>query len=357
MRIALVTETFFPTTDGVTTTIKAVADRMIDLGHEVGFVAPGPGLALYRRSRVARVSPIAKTGRQVRAALDEFGPDAVIAVDPRRLGRKALAHARAWGLPTLVVQQSTVDPKDAMLWPGKVAEHADDIVVTSRWLQSHLADIGVEADVWIPGVDAAAFSPALRDPWLHGHWSRAKSHETPLVVVGYAGRLAKPHGVRRLAELSPVPGIRLVVAGDGPQRGWLEQRLVGAKLVGALGTGDLAVALASIDVLVHPGEQEGCAHVLREAAASGIPVVAPRAGAAPEIVRHLETGLLYDQGHERELADAVASVAADPRRCLLGQRARELASERPWPTAADELIGRLRQPARAGGSAAGVRAL
>lgn len=353
MRIALVTETFFPTTDGVTTTVKAVADRMIDLGHEVGFIAPGPGLALYRRSRVARVTPIAKTGKQIRDALDEFGPDAVVAFDPRRLGRRALAHARGWGLPTLVVQQSAIDPKDALLWSSRVAEHADDIWVTSHWLQRHLADLGVTADTWVPGVDSAAFSPALRDPWLHGSWSRAKSRETPLVVVGYAGRLAKPHGVRRLAELNTLTqvsgtSIRLVVIGDGPQRGWLEQHLSDAKLVGPLGTGDLAVALASLDVLVHPGDHDGCGHVLREAAASGVPVVAPRAGAASEIVRHLETGLLYDPERERELADAVASVAADPRRALLGERARQLAGERTWLTAADELIGRLRQPARLG---------
>lgn len=343
MRIALVTETFFPTTDGVTTTVKAVADRMIDLGHEVSFVAPGPGLALYRRSRVARVSPIAKTGRQVRAALDHFAPDAVVTVDPRRLGRRALAHARAQGVRTVVVQQSVVDPKDAMLWPTRVAEHTDIVVSTSQWLRRHLADIGVAAQVWVPGVDTAAFSPALRDPWLHGHWSRAKSRPTPLVVVGYAGRLAKPHGVRRLGELSAVPGIRLVVAGEGPQRDWLAQRLPDVKLLGRLGTGDLAIALASMDVLVHPGEQEGCAHVLREAAASGLPVVAPRAGAAPEIVRHLETGLLYDPARESELADAVAAVVADRQRALLGQRGRELARDRDWPTAADELIALLRR--------------
>jgi len=345
MRIALVTETLFSpgssTTDGVTTTVKAVADRMIDLGHEVGFIAAGPGLALYRRSRVARVSPISKTGRQVRAALDDLGPDAVVSVDPRRLGRRALAHAHGWGIPTLVVQQSVVDPKDALLWPDRVAGHTDEVVATSRWLQSHLADVGVDADLWLPGVDTAAFSPALRDPWLHGHWSRAKSRPEPLTVVGYAGRLAKPQGVRRLAELGGIPNIRLVVAGDGPQRSWLEQRLTRAKFVGALSTGDLAVALASLDVLVHPGEQEGCGHLLREAAAGGVPIVAARAGAAPEIVHHLETGLLYDSGRDRDFADAVTAVAADPQRALLGGRGRDLAGERTWTTAADELLARL----------------
>ena len=44
MRIALVTEAFYPAVDGTTRTVKAVADRLIDSGHEVNIVAPGPGL-------------------------------------------------------------------------------------------------------------------------------------------------------------------------------------------------------------------------------------------------------------------------------------------------------------------------
>lgn len=343
MRIALVTESFFPTIDSITTTVKAVADRMIESGHEVRFIAPGPGLALYRNSQVARVSPLGKTGRQVRDALAAFAPDAIVAFDPGRLGRRALAASGE--ATTMVVQQSAVSAKDGATWDTAVAAYADEVLVTSEWLRTRLASLPggteVPATVWEPGVDAAAFSPTLRNAWLHRRWSKAKSRETPLVVVGFAGRLTKHNGVRRLTELTTIPNIRLVVIGDGKQRGWLEQRLPQAKLTGPLGTGDLAVALASLDVLVHPGEEEGCGHVLREAAASAVPVVAPRAGAAAEIVHHLETGVLYDPDRPRELADAVASVVADPHRKLLGERGRELVSTRPWTDAVDELLGRL----------------
>jgi len=345
MRIMLVTETLFAgastANGGVTTTVKAVADRMIDRGHDVGFVAPGPGLACYRKSRVWRVSPLAKTGRQVREALDRTGPELVVAFDPGRIGRKALRHARTTRTRTAVVQQSALDARTEQAWAERIAGYADDLLATSRWLTDQLRSTGATPRLWLPGVDTAAFSPTLRDPWLHRHWARAKTRATPLLVVGYAGRLAKPHGVRHLAALGAVPGIRTVIIGDGPQRGWLEQRLVGARFTGPLGTGDLAVALASLDVLVHTGEREGCGHTLREAAASGLPVVAPRSGAAAEIVRHLETGLLYAPGRERALMDAVASIAADPHRTLLGHRGRELAEARTSAEAADELIGTL----------------
>jgi phosphatidylinositol alpha 1,6-mannosyltransferase len=155
-------------------------------------------------------------------------------------------------------------------------------------------------------------------------------------VVGYVGSLHKRHGVRRLSELAAVPGIRPVIIGDGPQRGWLESRLPDAKFTGALQTGDLTVALPTLDVLVHPGEHETCSHVLREAAASAVPVVAPRGGGAPDVVRHLETGLLYDPTDQKDFVRAVESVVADRHRALLGRRAREL-STRTWADAVAEL--------------------
>ncbi|MCW2773897.1 MAG: glycosyl transferase, group 1 [Nocardioides sp.] len=343
MRIALVTETFYPAIDGTTTTVKAVADRLIDTGHEVMVVAPAPGLASYRSSTVARIRAFDRPGGQVREALERFAPDLVHVTSPGAVGRKALKHANRLGIPTLVVEQSPLMDVAADYWRTRVADRADAVVVTSRWMVDRLADFEVTAGLWAPGVDTAAFTPALRDDWLHDRWSRVRSRTGALVVVGYVGSLRKRHDVRRLAALARVPGIRPVVVGDGPQRAWLEGRLHGARFTGALGTGDLAAVLPSLDLLVHPGEQETCCHPLREAGASGVPVVAARAGGAPDVVRHLETGLLYDPAHEHGLARAVTAVAADRHRALLGARARELAV-RDWTTAVDELVEQHYRP-------------
>lgn len=341
MRIALVTESFYPAVDGSTTTVRAVADRLIDTGHDVRIVAPGPGLSTYRRSEVVRIRPLDRRGGQVREALETFAPDLVHVTSPRAVGRKALKHARRAGLRTVVVEQSPVLDLAADYWRTKVADRADRVLVTSTWMVTRLAEMGVQADLWVPGVDTRAFTPGLRDEWLHGSWARAGSADGPLVVVGFAGSLHKRHGVRRLAELADVPGIRPVVIGDGPQRERLAARLPGARFTGTLATGELTVALASLDLLVHPGDHETCCHVLREAAASGVPVVAPRSGGAPDVVRHLETGLLYDPTEPGDLRRAVASLAADSRRGLLGERARALAVERDWPTAVDDLLSRV----------------
>jgi hypothetical protein len=79
-------------------------------------------------------------------------------------------------------------------------------------------------------------------------------------------------------EVARLPDARLVVIGDGPRRGWLAERAPGVRFTGDLRGGDLPTAIASLDVLVHPGTRLTCAHALREARAAGVPVVAARAG-------------------------------------------------------------------------------
>ncbi len=342
-RVAVVTETFYPAVDGTTTTVRATVDRLVDLGHEVLVVAPAPGLATYRGVRVHRVDDSRRTGPQVRAALDAFDPDVVHLTSPRRLGGKALDHARSHGLPTLVVEHSPLVHTSPDHWRRTVARRATRVVVTSRWMHERLTDLDLDVPVWTPGVDPVAFTPALRDRWLHAGWSRRPAGggdgDDDRVVVGYVGALHRHHGVRRLEALAGLAGVRVVLVGDGPERRRLADRLPGARLLGALQTGDLSVVLPSLDVLVHPGTHQTCAHVLREAAASGVPVVAPAAGAAPEVVRHGTSGLLHDPLDPRGLVGAVDALARDPRRAALGLRGRELVRHRTWTDAVDELLG------------------
>ncbi len=350
MRIVLVAESFFPAVDGTTTTVKAVADRLVETGHTVLVVAPPPGLTSYRGCRVVRIQQRDRVGTQVREVLEAFGPDLVHVTSPGTVGRKALKYAAKLGVRTLTVQQTPVSALGSDQWCSKVRDRSDRVLVTACWMRTRLAGLGVDADLWQPGVDTAAFGPQLRDPWLHGSWARARSSTGPRVVVGFVGGLRRRHGVRLLPELGLVPGIRPVVVGDGPQRGWLAARMPDAKFTGPLEAGDLTRAMAAFDVLVHPGTEETCCHALREAAASGVPVVAPRAGGAPDVVRSLESGLLYDPTGTHALARAVAAVAGDQHRGLLGNRARELACERDWRDAVDELVSAHYGPMLAAGS-------
>lgn len=332
MRIALVSESFYPAVDGTTTTVRAVADRLVATGHDVLVVAPGPGVASYRGCPVARIE---RPGRseQVLVALADFGADLVHVASPGPVGRRALKHARALQVPTLLVQQAPVPDLGADYWRVTMARRADQVLVTARWMRGRMAELGIAAPVWTPGVDTRTFTPSLRDPDVRANWARNGE-----VLVGYVGGLRNRHDVRRLAELGSVRGTRLVVVGEGPQRRWLETRLPTARFLGPLSSGELASTLANLDVLVHPGLTETCCHALREAAASGLPVVAPAAGGATDVVRPMETGLLHDPDDPRGLVRALDAVVADRERALLGEHARMLAEWRSWDDAVDELV-------------------
>lgn len=354
MRIALVTESFRPLYDDRTVTVRRVADRLVDLGHDVLVVAPAPGLGSYRGARVTRIRATERVGRhtpgrQVRDALTGFGPDLVHVATPGLLGCLALGHARRTGVPSLVVQETRVPRSGADRWRRTVPARADRLVVTCRWLRATLAADGVgPVPVWEPGVDAVAFSPVLSSERLRERWTRDDR-----VPVGHVGELRKRHGVRGLAALATLARVRPVLVGDGPQRAWLERRLPGVHVTGGPGagsgtgpaTGDLAAVLASLDVLVQPDRNETCGHTLRAAAASGVPVVAPAAGGVPDAVRHQHTGLLYDPDDPRGLVRAVGALVADPAaRAALGARARRRALRRSWSDAVDELVDRHYAP-------------
>ncbi|HSX68053.1 glycosyltransferase [Nocardioides sp.] len=340
MRIALSAEAFYPATDADTRTVKALIDHLVDAGHEVLVLAPAPGLADYRRQRVSRINVREGRGGQVRAALAGFGPDQVIAVSPAKVGRKALKHARALGVPTLVVQAAPVGPLDAEVWSRSVAPRADRVVATAAWMVERCRELGAPGvELWLPGVDIRAFSPTLRDERLHDTWARARSKAGPRVVVGHAGALKRSLSVRRLADVARVPGGRLVVIGEGRQQAWLASQVPDAKLTGHLPEAELATALASLDVLVQPSGVETCGHLIRAGMASGIAVVAPATGGAERIVRDGDTGLLHDPQSPGALRRAVATLLADADlRERIGRAARAEAERRDWATAVSALL-------------------
>ncbi|MCZ6597225.1 MAG: glycosyltransferase family 4 protein [Planctomycetota bacterium] len=111
-------------------------------------------------------------------------------------------------------------------------------------------------------------------------------------------------------------GIRLVVAGEGPERAALEEQASRAGLDGRVAflgrredKGDL---LAACDVLVLPSRREGLGVAALEAMAAARAVVATRVGGLAEVVADGRTGLLVEPGDPDALAHALERVVGDP---------------------------------------------
>ena len=117
--------------------------------------------------------------------------------------------------------------------------------------------------------------------------------------------------VRALQE---IPGAQLVVLGEGPQRGELEQlaRELDVPLYLPGRVPDVAAWLRRAELLVHPVRWEGFGLALLEAMLASLPVVATRVSSIPEIVVDGETGLLVPPDNPEALAAAINEILADP---------------------------------------------
>jgi glycosyltransferase involved in cell wall biosynthesis len=123
------------------------------------------------------------------------------------------------------------------------------------------------------------------------------------------------HAMRPIKD--SVPDARLLLAGDGPERPALERlahELGVADSVSFLGhREDVEHLMRHAWILVHPSRWEGFGLVLLEAMKQGLPIVAARVSAVPEIVIPEATGLLVPPEDPRALAEAAIRALGDER--------------------------------------------
>jgi phosphatidylinositol alpha 1,6-mannosyltransferase len=194
-------------------------------------------------------------------------------------------------------------------------------------------------DVWLwgRGVDTDRFHPARRSQELRAALLAGGGDE---VIAGYVGRLATEKRVELLAGITALDGVRLVIVGAGPAEARLREQMPGAVFLGERRGDELAAIFASLDVFVHSGPYETFGQTLQEAAASGLPVVAPAAGGPLDLVDDGVTGYLVPPSDQGAFTAAVARLAADPAaRAAFGAAGRRQVLSRTWPALTAELTG------------------
>ena len=155
----------------------------------------------------------------------------------------------------------------------------------------------------------------------------------PLVgtVCGLRPQKALEVLVRAAQRLAAeVPGARVLIVGEGPERARLEA-LIGelglertVTLLGAWPAEDVADFVEALDVGVLSSRFEGMPLALLELLAAGKPVVATAVGGVPDLVEDGVHGLLVPPGDPPALADALVTLLRDPeRRAAMGAAGRE----------------------------------
>jgi glycosyltransferase involved in cell wall biosynthesis len=215
-----------------------------------------------------------------------------------------------------------------------------------------------QLQVWPRGVDTLQFSPERRSDWLRWLWGIDDRRP----AIAYVGRLSREKGLHLLPLIQrelAVWGVahRLVVVGDGPMGAELRARCPDAAFLGERPHDEVAVALASADVLLFPSATDTLGNVVLEAQACGLPVVVSDCGGPQEQVVYGRTGLVARADVAVEFADAIRRIVRD-RGTLrdMSRQARAYALTRKWDLAIRPLVLAWHKAARAGAAARHVRA-
>lgn len=146
----------------------------------------------------------------------------------------------------------------------------------------------------------------------------------PRAGLLFVGRLSVEKGIAILADaLVCGKNLPLRVAGNGPEAGRLDA-VAGVTRLGELPAAAVRAEMARAVAMVVPSIwYENFPRTIVEAFALGLPVIASRIGALAEIVSDGETGLLFEPGNPRDLADRMAWALANPERMAqMGRNAR-----------------------------------
>jgi phosphatidyl-myo-inositol dimannoside synthase len=220
-----------------------------------------------------------------------------------------LRNERGWVRTLLGVQAR---------WEGANARGADRVIVPSRYS----AAVATEAYGLRP--ETVRVVPEALDV---AEWRRRleAARREPRDAGFRVLAVARMYPRKRLQDLldatallrARIPDVQTRIVGDGPELASLRERHARLGLgdsvvfLGEVSRGTLTVEYVSADCFCLPTVQEGFGMVFAEAMMAGLPIVACRAAAVPEVVEDRRTGLLVNPRSPGELAMALETLATN----------------------------------------------
>ncbi len=312
--------------------------RGLDLYRPRFATLPGTGGRLHVAALTRRLVPLLTALRR------DFAFDVIDAEFFFPDGPAAVALGRRFGVPVSIKARGA----DIHLWGhgatrGQVrraGQAADGMLAVSAAMKADMVALGVPGErimVHRTGVDAARFGGV--DPVE----AKAALGMTGSIVVSLGALVARKGHDIVIDAAAMLPGVTLLIVGEGPERPRLEAQIAArglgdrVRLMGAVAHEAIGRLLSAADVMALASASEGLANAWVEALACGVPIVIPDIGGAREVLTDPAFGLIADR-HAAGFAEAIGVLLTAP---PPPERVKQGAARFSWETNAAALKAHL----------------
>ncbi len=397
MKIAIISSSFLPVIDGVTVAVYYRLKRLRDLGHRVILFCPDysvlkdiypdwgdytgeimPGIKVINLHSTASIGldferdVTSKSYRIVEQRLAEFQPDIIHVDEAERLATRFLKvpgveFTKQHRIPcvaffhtnyidylddylTLPLGFNFIIKKILGLIFSKIYNCYDLTLVSSQITQKKLVALGINNSRLgdFLGFDANKYANNFKQNNFFLEEYHLDKLESKIKLI-FIGRLTPDKGwdftLKALTKLPSeiVDRIAIIIAGDGDMRDRIEQTLKqltpDVYLLGRIPPESVPALLTNGDLFITNSEKETKGLTVIEAAAAGIPAIAPCAGGVVDTIQNGITGFLYQPQQIEDFLEKLSLLICDRiLRESMGAKARESVKPYSWEQVVDNLI-------------------
>jgi L-malate glycosyltransferase len=321
------------------TTWRGGQEALLSLAKELRKRGHGQTIACPARSELLEVAkaegfPVVPLGgsRELRRALwqHRFG---LMHAHSGRAHNMAFLAGIGISVARVVTRHVTFAPTHPLVHKLKYTRTCDGIIAVSEPVRRVLARAGVplsKVEVIHTGV---FFPPKLPSALERAVARRLLNLDEGRFIIGQIGAFTHEKGqdvaIDAVVSLSAeLPGIQLVLAGEGKLLASLRAKASGAPVSFPGFVDDRPSFYAALDLLIMPSRSEAWGLAALEAMAQGVPVIASNTGGLAEIIQDGVNGRLVPSGDAQALAEAIrrAAIRGDERERWI-QRGRDRAAE------------------------------